>query len=461
MTPVYDIVEYGAIPGGGKDNSAVFADIGARIRKEGAGTILVPAGEFLTGPIDLGDNTRLRIEKGATLRFIDEPELYNPVETRWEGMICHAMHPLIFARNACNVVLDGEGCIDGNGKSWWDTHRAEKAAHQKGPRTPIEKKLAGLNHYNGHEPSGGGGREAQFLRPPLVQFLSCTSVRIEGLRFVDSPFWTIHPVFCQGLVISGVSIRNPPDAPNTDGIDIDSSSDVTITGTRVDVGDDCIALKAGSGVQGLHEGHASRNISISGCTFLSGHGGVVIGSETAGGIENVDVVNCLFKGSDRGIRIKSRRGRGGMIQNLTFRNLLMDKVLTPLTINMYYNCGSRADEAAFLFSASKQEVTNQTPQARNIVISNLVATDCRASAGFVIGLPEAGIEGLRLENWQVSIADRDLVPVEKAEMYQGLDGYPDRGIRIENAQVSMLNVKIENCEGPDVITGRGAKVAPA
>lgn len=461
MAPVYDIVDLGAVPGGKTDCSAVFAAVGDRIRRQGGGTIVVPPGEFLVGPLELSDNTRLHLEKGAVLRFIDDPERYGPVETRWEGLVCHAMHPLIFVRNARNVVLDGEGCVDGNGMSWWSVHRAEKASGQRGPRTGVEKRLAELNHYTGHEPSGGGGRESQFLRPPLVQFLSCESVRIEGLRFIDSPFWTIHPVFCKDVVIRGISIKNPADAPNTDGIDVDSCEEVEISGAKIDVGDDCIALKSGSGEQGLREGKGTRNVVISGCTFLSGHGGVVIGSETAGGVENVDVVDCMFSGSDRGIRIKSRRGRGGSIQNLSFGNLLMNGVLAPLTINMYYNCGSHPDGTGALFSAEDQAVTELTPRARNIVIFNLTATDCRASAGFVVGLPEAPIEELRLENWLVSLAAEGVVPVERVEMYQGLEEVRSRGIRVEYAQVALLNVKIENCGGPDIVAGKGARVSLA
>jgi len=460
MTP-YNIVDLGAVPGGRVDCSAVFAAIGARIRGQGGGVIVVPPGEFLVGPMKLGDNTRLHLEKGAVLRFIDDPELYGPVETRWEGLICHAMHPLIFVRNARNVILEGEGRIDGNGASWWNVHRAEKSVGQRGPRTHIEKRLAELNHYTGLEPSGGGGREAQFLRPPLVQFLSCESVRIEGLSFIDSPFWTIHPVFCKDVVIRDISIKNPADAPNTDGIDVDSCEEVKISGVKIDVGDDCIALKSGSGEQGLHEGKGTRNVMISDCTFLSGHGGVVIGSETAGGVENIDVRNCTFLGSDRGIRIKSRRGRGGSIQNLSFGNLLMEGVLAPLTINMYYNCGSHPDEAGSLFSAEDQAVTKLTPQARAIVVFNLTATKCRASAGFVVGLPEAPIEGLRLENWQVSLAEEGAVPVNRVEMYQGLEEVRDRGIRVEYAQVALFKVKIEHCGGPAVVAGKGARVSLA
>ena len=443
MASTHDIRDFGAKTGGDKDCSSAFGAILARIRKEGSGSILVPAGNFLTGPIELSDNTTLIIARGATLSFIDDPECYPPIQTRWEGIVCHAMHPLIFARNARNVAIEGEGVIDGRGQSWWAAYRRKKANGQAGPVTPAEKRLAALNGTGSSMPSGGGGRETQFLRPPLIQFLSCEGLTVKGVTLRNSPFWTLHPVFSSQVHIDTVRIENPSDAPNTDGIDIDSCSDVSIVDSSIDVGDDCIALKAGSGGQGLAENRPTRNVSISGCTFLNGHGGVVIGSETAGGIENIEVVNCRFLGSDRGIRLKSRRGRGGTVQNLCFRNLVMENVLAPITLNLYYNCGARPEEAERLFSLSSQPVSSLTPRMRNIRIDNLVATGCRASAGFIVGLPESKIQNLVLENCLISMAEDGLLPVGRSEMYQGIEDSPDRGLRIENAECSLNKVWVD------------------
>jgi len=140
------------------------------LREAGGGTLRVPKGAFLTGPLELADNMTLLIERDAPLSFVTDPERYEPVETRWEGIVCHAMHPLIFARNARNVSIVGEGSIDGNGASWWEAHRRKKAGRQTIPIAPIEKKLAALNRLDSTEPSGGGGRETQFLRPPSSIF---------------------------------------------------------------------------------------------------------------------------------------------------------------------------------------------------------------------------------------------------------------------------------------------------
>lgn len=458
MVPLYDVKDFGAKPDGAMDCSVAFTLALSKLREAGGGTLRVPAGVFLTGPLELTDNITLLLERGATLSFVADPERYEPVETRWEGIACYAMHPLIFARNAQNVSIVGEGGIDGNGASWWEAHRRKKAEGQTLPATPIERKLAALNHFDGTEPSGGGGRETQFLRPPLIQFFACDGVRIEGVRLRNSPFWTLHPVFSRNVRIEKVSIENPPDAPNTDGIDIDSCDDISIFDSIVKVGDDCIALKAGAGAQGVAAGRPTRNVRVSGCTLLSGHGGLVIGSETAGGIENVDVCNCRFIGTDRGIRIKSRRGRGGIVQNLSFRNLTMENVLAPLTVNLYYNCGAKAEEAESLFSTLAEPLSPLTPRVRNIVVSNLVATDCRASAGFIVGLPESRIENLRLENCLISIAGANLAPVGQSEMYQGIEETDKRGLRLKNVECTMVGLSVESGAEPGILLEEGSVV---
>lgn len=445
--PLVHCDEFGAIPDGKTDSSSAFLRALRHLKKEGGGTLVLSRGVYLSGPLELSDSVRLYLERDAVLRFLDDFELYTPVRTRWEGVLCHAMHPMIFARNASHITISGDGTIDGSGQAWWDAYRNKKKAGQKTPILPIERRIAELENSVEKKPSGGGGRETYFLRPPLIQFFSCNGIHVEGVTLKNSPFWTLHPVFSKNILIDHVRIENPGDAPNTDGIDIDSCTDVAIRSCKIDVGDDCIALKAGSGEIGIAEGGSTRNVVVSHCIFFSGHGGVVIGSETAGGIENVKVENCSFTGSDRGIRIKSRRGRGGIVQNLQFMNLVMDSVLSPITINLYYNCGAPASESGFLFSRERQAESALTPRIRNVSISNLVARNCRASAGFIVGLPESRIENLSLENCDIALAESDLVDVGSAEMYEGIEATSDRGIRMRHVAGTMLGVSIRNCPG--------------
>jgi polygalacturonase len=459
MSGVYSILEFGAVPDGLTDSSEAFGRALAQAGASGGGTVLVPPGLFLSGPIELSSDTTLLLDKDAVLRFLFDPERYLPVLTRWEGILCHCMHPLVFSSHARNVSIRGQGTLDGGGAPWWAEHRAKKASKQKGPVTAIEHRLAALNRFDGTQPSGGGGRETQFLRPPLVQFFECENVEVSGVTLRNSPFWTLHPVFCSGVHIDNVKIVNPPDAPNTDGIDIDSCTDVSIDSCLIDVGDDCIALKAGSGSAGLAEGRPTGEVTISHCTFLHGHGGVVIGSETAAGIRNVDVSNCRFIGSDRGIRLKSRRGRGGVVQNLSFRNLQMEGVLAPLTINLYYNCGHRAEEAAALFSSELEPRTVLTPVMRNIRVTNLVATDCRSSAGFVVGLPESPVENLSLENYIATMASDGLVPTDTSEMYQGLEATASRNIRLMHVNCRIVNARVDGVGESPYSLGPGARIS--
>ena len=254
----------------------------------------------------------------------------------------------------------------------------------------------------------------------------------------NSPFWTLHPVFCTNLTINGVNVTNPHDAPNTDGIDIDSCEDVFIENCNVSVGDDGIALKSGSGEDGIKAAKPTRNVIIRGCTVGAGHGGIVIGSETAAGISNVLAENCIFKDTDRGIRIKTRRGRGGKIENLEFKNLTMENNLCPLTINMYYRCGARLEDE--FFSLDPLPVNDATPSIKNIVISDIKAAGCRASAGFIVGLPESPIENINLINCEFTTNEDSGISPNESEMYLGLPNVTEKSIRLVNVK----NTKFDN-----------------
>ncbi len=293
------------------DNSAAFNSALAHIAEAGGGTLSVSSGTWLTGPIELCDNCTLELAEGAYIKFIADFTRYKPVWTRWEGVDCYAMQPCVQARNRMDVVITGQGTIDGGGHPWWDYRNTIKAQADRGPQTELEKAFAGLNPDYLKQPGGGGGRGSQFLAPPTIQLYRCRDCRIEGITVVDSPFWTIHPVYCSRLEIRNVTVHNPYEAPNTDGLDIDSCQDVVVEDCFFDVGDDAIALKSGSGADGIRVGIPTRNVAIARCTVQRAHGGIVVGSETAAGIYQVSGTDCTFIDTDRGIRIKTRRGRGG------------------------------------------------------------------------------------------------------------------------------------------------------
>ncbi|WP_052078516.1 glycoside hydrolase family 28 protein [Spirochaeta lutea] len=398
--------EIGGKGDGKTDNSAVFAKAFSELKGRQGGELVIPRGLYLTGPWELPGGCTITLEKEAVIQFIPEFSRYTPVWTRWEGVECFAMNPLIFARNKADITLRGEGRIDGSGALWWQHLRSIRASGRRQPQHPIEIELAAKNPGYLNHPSGGGGRETQFLRPALLQFYECRNVLVEGITLENSPFWNTHPVYCRGLTFRGVTFSNPADAPNTDGLDLDSCEDVLVEACTFRVGDDCLALKSGAGEDGLRVNRPCRDIRIRDCTMYAGHGGIVIGSETAGGIERVEVRDCTMVDTDRGIRIKTRRGRGGKIQGLRFRNISIDGCLCPFVINAYYRCG--ADESdPRLFSLDPQDRTPATPVIRDIRVEGLSARNCRATLGFIAGLPESPVTGLDIRDYRVSLSAGD------------------------------------------------------
>jgi polygalacturonase len=436
-----NISEFGGRGDGQFDNSNAFATAFEALKRAGSGTIRVGAGVWRTGPIELFSNTTFILEEDAIVSFIADTERYRPVLTRWEGVECYAMKPLVFADGRKNIVISGKGVFDGSGDAWWTTLAEKRGRGQMSPETDMERELARLNPGYERQPSGGGSREMQFLRPPLMQFRYCSNILLEGFTLKNSPFWTLHPLFCSGVTIRGLTISNPPDAPNTDGIDIDSCYGALVEGCEVAVGDDGIVIKSGSGEDGVRINKPSENIMVRRCTVRDGHGGIVIGSETAAGIFNVIAEDCLFKGTDRGVRIKTRRGRGGEICNLLFRRLTMENNLCPIAINMFYRCGTNFSEE--LFKLEPMPVVSTTPSIKNISIEHIHSFGCRASAGFMAGLPESPIENLIVTDCEFSTNEADSSSPDKSDMFLGLPSVTSKSFRVLNVRNPIFsNVRI-------------------
>jgi len=438
MAVQYTMKSFGGIGDALYDNSRSFTLAFAALQS--GDTLVVTEGIWKTKPLTLQDknNITLRLEKGSRILFSSDENQYEPVFSRWEGINCYCMQSCLSIENSSHIRITGEGILDGQGKAWW-VASSYKREFQKGPVSPLEKRLALLNPGFESQSGGGGGRQSQYLRPPLLQILHSDHVSVEGITLTNSPFWTLHPLFSTNLLFKDLAIINPKDAPNTDGIDVDSCQAVHITGCLIDVGDDALVLKSGSGEDGIKTNIPTNDVLIDHCTVHNAHGGAVIGSETAGGISNIHVSDCLFDGTDRGIRIKTRRGRGGKITNLLFSDIRMQDNLCPLTLNMYYRCGSDTDED---FSLMKQIVSPTTPSISDITIRNCTATGSRSSAGFIVGLPEKPITGLHIENCSFGVATTDLEPIEASEMTQGLPEVSERGIRLRNVQLTVQALEV-------------------
>lgn len=419
----------------GQDNTDSLQK--AIYQNAGKATIVITPGTYKTKHLDIISNTHIIFEKGAILQFNDSFEHYTPIFSRWEGVDCYCMHPLFFISNAENVIIEGNGTLDGSGKKWWD-YSYSRRTYQKEPLTDIELKFAQLNPNFKNQPSGGGGRQCQFLRPPLVQIFKSSNITLKNLTLTNSPFWTLHTLYSKNLKIANLNIINPYETPNTDGMDIESCSDVEILDCFVDVGDDGIALKSGSGSEAFKVNKATKNVLINGCIVKQAHGGFVIGSETAGGVNNVEISNCEFLGTDRGIRIKTRRGRAGNIHDIYAHDIIMKDTICPITINMYYRCGSNDEK---LFSLQQQDITELTPIVENIKISNIKATNCKGAAGFIAGLPESRVKNLSIENSLIEVRD-NIEPNCEVEMYNGIPDTDYRGFRVFFADLDFKHNKI-------------------
>ncbi|WP_046175546.1 glycoside hydrolase family 28 protein [Domibacillus indicus] len=417
----FNIQSFGAKGDGQTLNTEAIARAVEACAQAGGGTVYVPAGRFLTGAIILKSNVTLYLEAGAVLLFSTSPDDYPVVHSRWEGVNREVYASCIYGEDLENVSVKGEGTLNGNGAFWWEL---------------FSKK------------------ENKYPRPKLVSFDRCRRVLISGVKMVDSPSWTVNPIRCEDVTVHNISILNPSNSPNTDGIDPESCRNVRISDCHIDVGDDCIAVK--SGTEDSPERVPCENITITNCTMIHGHGGVVLGSEMSGDIRNVTVSNCVFEGTDRGIRLKSRRGRGGAVEDIRVNNIIMKNVICPFIINAYYFCGPRGKEK-YVWDKAPYPVTEETPSFRRIHFSNITAREVSAAAGFLYGLPEMYVEDITFNDIAVAMAE-DAEPGMPAMMSQ-LEPMKQRGFYCGNVRDVQFNrVTISNHEGPAFYVENGQGV---
>jgi len=386
-----NVKDYGAAADGKtKDTEAIGKAIHA-CAEAGGGTVYFPAGTYLTGPIRLQSNITLHIAPGATLLFSDDFDDYPTEIVRWgSGVLCHGYSPLIYGYRVNNVAIVGRGTINGQGGKWWKAFAAKRHKDYQ-PTTKREKEFAALNKGL----QGSGQWLTQFLRPTLMEFIECENILIEGVTLRNSPLWNIHPVFCKTVTIHNVTILAPHDSPNTDGIDIDSSRDVHVSNCHIDCGDDCIVLKSGEDEDGRRVGIPTETVAITNCT-MNRTTGLVFGSEMSGGIRNVTVANCAFQNSVRGIEFRTRRGRGGVVENIAINNIAMENVKSVMKINVSYRAIWDKKDDAIAYP-----VTEGTPRIRNVIIDNIIASGSE-SAGTLFGLPEMPPKGITLSNIRIS-----------------------------------------------------------
>ncbi len=406
-TIFFNIKEHGATGDGATLATRAIQSAIDAAAQSGGGTVFVPAGKFLTGAIFLRDNISLWLDAGATLLGSENPADYPLVTMRWEGVTQPTHAPLIAAERARNIAVLGRGTIDGRGEAWWRAFRAKTLAAP---------------------------------RPRLIAFANCANVLIEGVTLINSPAWTINPVRCENVTVHQVTINNPPDSPNTDGVNPDSCRNVRISNCHIDVGDDCVTIKSGIETEAAELRAPCENITVTNCTMVHGHGGVVIGSEMSGGVRNVVISNCVFVGTDRGIRLKSRRGRGGCVEDVRVTNLVMQDVLCPFTMNLYYHINARGDR--YIADKQPQPIAAGTPIFRRVHLAHVTARNAKIAAAFLYGLPEMPIEDVTLDDVSIAMdqnaapgfADMaDDIPQQRAA---GLFARNVRGLRLRDVAIT-------------------------
>ena len=420
MIPAYtvNLKKFGAVRDGVTLNTKAFEKAIAALEKKGGGHLVVPAGVWFTGPIVLKSNIDLHLEVGAVIQFSGDESLYPVIQTSFEGLDTRRCQSPLSANGAENISITGKGVIDGNGQFW---RPVKKGKMTDGQWKEVLERPGGVESKKGYwvpnqayadaETEEEWNRIKRFLRPVMVSLVNCKNVLLQGVIFQNSPAWNIHPLMCENIILDDVLARNPAYAQNGDALDLESCKNALIVNSKFDAGDDGICIKSGKDKAGRRRGRPCENVVVDGCTVFAGHGGFVVGSEMSGGVRNILVENCQFLGTDVGLRFKSTRGRGGIVENIFIDNVSMTDIKTDaITFNMYYGGKSVAEMLADgdnPDNVTKQPVTEETPIFRNIDIKNIVCNGAGRAMEFN-GLPEMPINGIRLQNINI-IAKSDAV----------------------------------------------------
>jgi len=402
----FKVTDFGAVGDGRTDASTALRAAIDACHRAGGGRVVVPPGEFLTGPIHLRSRVNLHVSAGATVRFSPDPARYLPVVlTRWEGVELMNYSPLVYALDQEDIAVTGEGTLDGQAgpEHWWPWKKSSGPSSQKPDRdrlfrqaedgVPVEQRVYGAGHY---------------LRPQFLQPYRCRNVLIEGVTIRNAPMWIIHPVLSRNVTVRGVKVVSS--GPNNDGCDPESSSDVLIEDALFDTGDDCIAIKSGRNADGRRLATPSERIVVRGCRMRAGHGGVTIGSEISGSARDVFAERCEMSSPDleRGLRIKTNAMRGGTVENVFVRDFEIGEVGSAIDIDMLYEEG-----AAGPF----------TPVVRNVRVERMTVRKA-AYAFFVRGLEGSPVRGL-------SVADSVFREVSKGSRLSGLEDLVLRNVVLE------------------------------
>ena len=470
-TDTFNVVDFGAIADGVTVNTTAINSAIKACSDNGGGVVLLKAGIWLSGPIVLQNNVNLHLENGALLQFSNDLSLYPLVFSYYEGLKAPRCQNPVSANNLENIAITGDGVIDGAGDAWRQIKK-EKLTDRHWKEVTSGGGIVVQNriwypteaHYQGELKNRKGELDyssldalkpyKDFFRPQMISLVNCKYVLLDGPTFQNSPAWNIHPLMCEHITVRNVNVRNPWYSQNGDGIDLESCRIGAIYNSTFDVGDDAICIKSGKDQQGRDLGKPTELIVVENCTVYHGHGGFVIGSEMSGGVRKMYVENCTFLGTDCGLRFKSKRGRGGVVEDIYMKNIRMTNIPTDaIRFNLYYGGKSVVeDDEGNIVETEAVPVTEETPSFRNLFFEDIICTNVERGIN-IRGIPEMPVKNLSMKN--ISITAN-----------HGINSVYAEDVKIENLKLDVKQadaIEIQNSNNIDIqaasITGYSNKIA--
>ncbi|MGY5354590.1 glycoside hydrolase family 28 protein [Wenyingzhuangia sp. IMCC45467] len=415
----FNIVDFGAQPNSFALSTKAINNAIEHAAAKGGGVVVIPSGMWTTGPIYLKSNVNLHTSNGAFVSFTSDVSQYKLITSFFEGKKVMRCESPIMGRDLENIAITGQGVFDGNGgawrpvkigkmtdgqwkdlvnsggvlskngKVWYPSHGAYIGNEEK-EKLPTPQTVENMEPYK------------QALRPVMVSLVHCKKLLLDGVTFQNSPAWNVNPLMCEHVTLSNLTIRNPWYSQNGDGLDLESCSIGTVTNCRFDVGDDAICIKSGKDKEGRERGKPTEFFVIQDCVVYHAHGGFVVGSEMSGGVRNLFVKNLIFNGTDCGLRFKSTRGRGGVVENIWMEDIYMNHIPTEaIRFNLFYFGKSTIeDPLTGQMIVNKEPVTEETPAFRNLHFKNIFV-DGAQQAIKIMGIPEMPVDNIQFHNLKI------------------------------------------------------------
>lgn len=484
----FNIADFGAVADGSTVNSDAINAAIIKCSENGGGVVLIPQGIWVTGPVIMQSNVNLHLNNGAVLQFSRDRSLYPLIMSYYEGLKSPRCQNPVYGNGLENIAITGDGVIDGAGDAWRQMKRSKLTDHHWQKLTAsggivVDNRLwyPSEEHYVGEQMNRKGELDysnlealkpyKDFFRPQMISLVGCKKVLLDGPTFQNSPAWNVHPLMCEHITVRNIKVRNPWFSQNGDGLDLESCRIGAVYNCTFDVGDDAICIKSGKNKEGRDLGKPTELIVVENCTVYHGHGGFVIGSEMSAGVRKMYVENCTFLGTDCGLRFKSTRGRGGVVEDIYLKNIRMTDIPTDaIRFNLYYGGKSVVEDEDGNIVEEIIPVTEETPSFRNFFFEDIVCSN--VERGITIrGIPEmpvrnllmknisitanAGInskyaEDVKIENLKLNVKELNAIEIQNSTNIgiQGatITGYTENIASIKGSKTKGITLEVENVE---------------